>query len=311
MKRSNGVLMKLTRIKKIKRLLGKNTIALFYRSLWFLSDKAFVKLIYKLRMGKKLNLENPQTFTEKLQWLKLYDHNPQYTQMADKLQMREYVKKRLGEGHTVNVLGVYDSWKQIDFDKLPNSFVIKTSHDSGSYVICKDKAKLSPKDKKEAKKKITRSLRRNYYKTTREWQYKNLKPQIIIEEYLDDGQNNLTDYKFFCFNGKCEFLYIMEEASSVPTQVILDTNFNRMPFRMDDDPSDTMPSKPACLEKMISYAQELSQKIPFLRVDMYLVNDKIYIGELTFYHYGGYIPFNPPEWDLKLGKKINLGLVEK
>ena len=303
--------MKLTRIKKIKRLLGKNTIALFYRSLGFLSDKAFIKLIYRLRMGKKLNLENPQTFTEKLQWLKLYDHNPQYCQMANKLQMRDFVKSKIGEGYTVKVLGIYDSWAQIDFAKLPKAFVLKTTHDSGSYVICKDKDSLSVKQIKEAKKKINRSLRRNYYKTTREWQYKNIKPQIIVEEFLDDGQNNLTDYKFFCFNGKCEFLYIMEEASSAPTQVILDANFNRLPFRMDDEPSETMPQKPACLEEMLSYAQKLSQGIPFLRVDMYLVNDKIYIGELTFYHYGGYIPFNPPEWDLKLGKKLDLGLVKK
>ena len=303
--------MKLTRIKKIKRLLGKNTIALFYRSLGFLSDKAFIKLIYRLRMGKKLNLENPQTFTEKLQWLKLYDHNPQYCQMANKLQMRDFVKSKIGEGYTVKVLGIYDSWAQIDFAKLPKAFVLKTTHDSGSYVICKDKDSLSVKQIKEAKKKINRSLRRNYYKTTREWQYKNIKPQIIVEEFLDDGQNNLTDYKFFCFNGKCEFLYIMEEASSAPTQVILDANFNRLPFRMDDEPSETMPQKPACLEEMLSYAQKLSQGIPFLRVDMYLVNDKIYIGELTFYHYGGYIPFSPPEWDLKLGKKLDLGLVKK
>lgn len=303
--------MKLTRIKKIKRFLGKNTIAIFYRSLGFLSDKAFIKLIYRLRMGKKLNLENPQTFTEKLQWLKLNDHNPQYSQMADKLQMREFVKEKIGEGHTVKILGIYDSFAQIDFDKLPKAFVIKTTHDSGSYVICKDKDRLSPKVLKDAKKKITRSLKRNYYKTTREWQYKNIKPQIILEEYLDDGSVNLTDYKFFCFNGKCEFLYIMEETSSVPTQVILDTNFNRLPFRMDDEPLETMPQKPACLEEMLNYAQVLSQGTPFLRVDMYLVNGEIYIGELTFYHYGGYIPFNPPEWDLKLGNKIDLGLVKK
>ena len=303
--------MELKRIKKIKKLLGKNTIALFYRSLGFLSDKAFIKLVYRLRMGKKLNLENPQSFTEKLQWLKLNDHKPQYSKMADKLQMRDFVKERIGEGHTVPLIGVYNKWEELAFDKLPKAFVIKTTHDSGSYVICKDKNSLNAKQIKEAKKKITRSLRRNYYKTTREWQYKNIKPQIIVEEYLDDGSNNLTDYKFFCFNGKCEFLYIMEETSSLPTQVILDRNFNRLPFRMDDEPSETMPQKPACLEEMLSYAQKLSQGMPFLRVDMYLVNDQVYIGELTFYHYGGYIPFDPPEWDLKLGKKIDLGLVEK
>lgn len=300
--------MDLKKIKRIKKVLGKNTIALFYRSLWFLSDKAYLKLIYRLRMGKKLNLDNPQTFTEKLQWLKLYDHNPQYSRMADKLKMRDYVQSKIGEGHTTKIIGVFDKWEEIDFDKLPNSFVIKTTHDSGSYVICKDKTLLN---KKEAKKKIKRSLKRNYYKTTREWQYKDIKPQILIEEYLNDGQNNLTDYKFFCFNGKCEFLYIMQEVAEGPTQVILDTNFNRLPFCMDDEPSEIMPTKPECLDEMISYAETLSQGTAFLRVDMYLVNNKVYIGELTFYHYGGFIPFNPPEWDLKLGKKISLGMVRK
>lgn len=295
--------MELKKIKKIKKLLGKNTIAFFYRSLWFLSDKAFIKLIYKLRMGRKLNLDTPQTFTEKLQWLKLYDHKPEYIKMADKLQMRDFVKEKIGEGHTVPLLGVYDKWEELDFEKLPNAFVLKTTHDSGSYIIVKDKSKL---DKKVAKKKINHSLRKNYYKTTREWQYKNIKPKIIIEEFLDDGNSALTDYKFFCFNGKCEFLYVMQETASVATQVIVDTKFNRLPFRMDDEPSEKMPQKPTELEKMIGFAEKLSTKQAFLRVDMYLAGGKIYIGELTFYHYGGYIPFDPPEWDLKLGKKINL-----
>ena len=300
--------MDLKKIKKIKKIFGKDTIALFYRSLGFLSDEAFIKLIYRLRMGKKLNLENPQTFTEKLQWLKLYDHNPIHTIMADKLQMRDFVKEKIGEGHTAPLIGVYDKWEDIDFAKLPNSFVIKTTHDSGSYVIVKDKTKLNIK---EARKKITHSLKKNYYKTTREWQYKNIKPKILIEEYLKDPvAQNLTDYKFFCFNGKCEFLYIMQETSSKPTQVILDTKFNRMPFRMDDEPSKEMPQKPTELDQMIEFAEKLSQDEAFLRVDMYLVGGKIYIGELTFYHFGGYIPFDPPEWDLKLGKKIKLKVGE-
>lgn len=305
--------MDLKKIKKIKKIFGKDTIALFYRSLGFLSDEAFIKLIYRLRMGKKLNLENSQTFNEKLQWLKLNDHKPIHTIMADKLQMRDFVKEKIGEGHTAPLIGVYDKWEDIDFAKLPNCFVIKTTHDSGSYVIVRDKSNL---DKKTAKKRINHSLKKNYYKTTREWQYKNIKPKILIEEYLNDpaAQNsavqNLTDYKFFCFNGKCEFLYIMQETSSKPTQVILDTKFNRMPFRMDDEPSKEMPQKPTEFDQMIEFAEKLSQDEAFLRVDMYLVGGKIYIGELTFYHFGGYIPFDPPEWDLKLGKKIKLKVGE-
>ena len=268
-----------------------------------MEDKEYIKLMYQAIMHKELNLEEPQTFTEKLQWLKLYDHKAVHTIMADKLHMRDFVKEKLGEGHTVPLIGVYKKWEDIDFAKLPNSFVIKTTHDSGSYVICKDKSKL---DKAKAKKKINTSLKHNYYKNFREWQYKAIKPQIIIEEFLDDGQSNLTDYKFFCFNGKCEFLYIMQETSSEPTQVLLDTKFNRLPFRMDDEPSKQMPQKPTQFEQMLEFAEKLSKDEAFLRVDMYLVNGRIYVGELTFYHLGGYIPIDPPEWDLKLGQLLTL-----
>ena len=272
-----------------------------------MDDKEYLKLMYRTMMHKELNLDNPQTFTEKLQWLKLNDHNPTHTIMVDKFKMRDFVKEKIGAGHTVPLIGVYDKWEAIDFAKLPTTFVIKTTHGSGSYVICRDKNKL---DKSSAKKKINASLRHNYYNYYREWPYKNVKPQIIIEELLDDGQSNLTDYKFFCFNGKCKFLYIMQETSSKPTQVILDTKFNRKPFRMDDEPSKEMPQKPTELDQMIEFAEKLSQDEAFLRVDMYLVGGKIYIGELTFYHFGGYIPFDPPEWDLKLGKKIKLKVGE-
>lgn len=295
------------RIKKLKRILGKNAIAVFYRSLWFLSDKSFIELIYRLRMGKRLNLDNPKTFTEKLQWLKLYDHNPMYTTMADKIGMRGFVEDRLGCGYTVPLVGVYGSFKKIGLDELPSRFVMKTSHDSGSYIVCKDKASF---DIKAARKAMTRSLRRNYYMTTREWQYKDVVPKIVVEEFLSDGNEALTDYKFFCFDGKCEFLYIMCETSSIPSQIILDSDFNRLPFRMDDDQVDSMPEKPSCFEEMKRIAQVLSHGIPFLRVDMYLVDGKVYVGELTFYHYGGYIPFSPPEWDGKLGELIDLDEVK-
>ena len=268
-----------------------------------MDDKEYLKLMYRTMMHKELNIENPQTFTEKLQWLKLYNHKPVHTIMADKFHMRDFVKEKIGEGHTVPLLGIYDKWKTIDFTKLPNSFVIKTTHDSGSYVICKDKNKL---DKASAKKKINASLRHNYYNYYREWQYKNVKPQIIIEEFLDDGQSNLTDYKFFCFNGKCVYLYIQQETAKIAQQVILDPDFHRMPFTMEDPPTKEIPSRPKNFEQMLEYAEKISKEEPFLRVDMYLVNSKIYVGELTFYHLSGYIPIDPPEWDFKLGQILTL-----
>lgn len=295
--------MRIGLIHGIKKVLGKNVISVFYNSLRFLSDESYIRLIYRLRMGKKPDLDNPRTFTEKLQWLKLHDHNPEYTGMADKLAMRTYVEDRIGEGHTVPVLGIWQRFEDIDFDSLPDRFVLKTTHDSGSYVICRDKASF---DRKNASKILTRSLKRNYYRTTREWQYKDIEPRIIAEQYMDDGKTNLTDYKFFCFNGKPLFMYSEEESSGNPTQAIADMQYNMMPFSMDDAKADVLPPKPELFGTMAAVSEKLSEGVPFLRVDMYCIGNAFYVGELTFYHYGGFIPFNPVGWDLKLGEKLEL-----
>lgn len=294
--------MKGSTMHKVKRLLGKNLISMFYRSLWFLSDESYVKLIYRLRLGRKLNLDNPRTFTEKLQWLKVNDHNPMYTRMADKLGMRDFVAERIGDGHTVPVLGRWDRFDGIDFSSLPERFVLKTNHDSGSYVICHGKASL---DMDKARRTIERSMRRNYYRTTREWQYKDIPHRIYAEQLLGDG-DALTDYKFFCFNGQPRFMYVEQESASDPSQAIFDMDYNPVPFTMEDVRSERLPDKPAAFTEMIGYAKELSRDVPFLRVDMYCVKGVVYIGELTFYHYGGYIPFNPKEWDLRIGEMLNL-----
>ncbi len=294
--------MKGSTIHNVKKLLGKNLISTFYRSLGFLSDESYVKLIYRLRLGRRLDLKDPKTFTEKLQWLKVNDHNPAYTEMADKLGMRRYVARRIGEGHTVPVLGVWDSFNEIDFNSLPDRFVLKTTHDSGSYVICTDKGSF---DIGKACKTISRSLRRNYYRTTREWQYKNIEPKVYAEEFIGEG-DVLTDYKFFCFNGVPRFMYVEQESSDNPTQAIFDMDYKPLPFCMEDGRTDELPTKPSAFEEMVSFAGELSAGTPFLRVDMYCVNGVVYIGELTFYHFGGYTPFNPEEWDLKIGEMLDL-----
>lgn len=295
--------MRIGLIHGLKKVLGKNLISRFYNALGFLSDESYIRLIYRLRMGKKPDLDNPRTFTEKLQWLKLHDHNPEYTGMADKLAMRTFVADRIGEGHTVPVLGIWQRFEDIDFDSLPDRFVLKTTHDSGSYVICRDKASF---DRKNASKVLSRSLKCNYYRTTREWQYKDIEPRIIAEQYMDDGKTNLTDYKFFCFNGKPLFMYSEEESSGNPTQAIADMQYNMMPFSMDDAKADVLPPKPELFGTMAAVSEKLSEGVPFLRVDMYCIGNAFYVGELTFYHYGGYIPFNPVGWDLKLGEKLEL-----
>ena len=295
--------MRIGLIHGIKRLLGKNVISVFYRALGFLSDEKYIRLVYRLRMGRKLNLENPKTFTEKLQWLKLNDHNPEYTAVADKIAMRGFVEGKIGPGHTAGILGTWSRFAEIDFDMLPDRFVLKTTHDSGSFVICSDKASF---DRERARKVLERSLRRNYYRTTREWQYKDIEPRIIAEEYLDDGKSHLTDYKFFCFNGKPLFMYSEEESSGNPTQAIADMQYNMMPFSMDDAKADVLPPKPELFGVMANISEKLSEGVPFLRVDMYCIGNTIYVGELTFYHYGGFIPFKPIEWDRKLGDKLVL-----
>ncbi len=296
--------MEKKKIRVLKKILGKNFIALFYRSLFFLSDESYIRLIYRLRMGKKLNLKNPVSFNEKLQWLKLYDRKSLYTKMADKLAVRNYIEEKIGEGHSPTVLGLYSSFDEIDFDKLPASFVLKTTHDSGSYVICPEKSKL---DMRAAKRKLSRSMRRNYYRTTREYQYRDIKPRIIAEEFLGDS---LTDYKFFCFNGEPKFMYIEEETGESHDQAIFDMSFNREPFTMEDKYSTASFTKPEFFDDMRVTAAVLSSGIPFLRVDMYYVRGRIYVGELTFYHYGGFIPFNPPEWDDIIGGYLDLNGVK-
>lgn len=296
--------MEKKKIRVLKRLLGKNLIALFYRSLFFLSDESYIRLIYRLRMGKKLNLDNPVSFNEKLQWLKLHDRKSLYTKLADKLAARNYVEEKIGEGHSPLVLGVYSSFDEIDFDKLPSGFVLKTIHDSGSYVICPDKTRL---DMRAAKRKLSRSLRRNYYRTTREYQYRDIKPRIIAEEFLGE---NLTDYKFFCFNGEPKFMYIEDEAGESREQAIFDMDFNREPFTMEDRYSTATFTKPGFFDEMRRTAAVLSSGIPFLRVDMYYVRGRIYVGELTFYHYGGFIPFNPPGWDDIIGGYLDINSVK-
>ena len=292
--------MKKESIKGIKRILGRNLIALFYRSLFFLSDEAYIKLIYRLRMGKKLNLDNPVTFTEKLQWLKLNDHKPEYTKIADKLAVRDYITEKVGSEHIVPVLGVWSSFDEIDFDKLPSRFVLKTTHDSGSWVICSDKSSF---DYTSARKILTRSLKRNYYRTTREWQYRNIEPKIVAEEFLGE---RIDDYKFFCFNGEPKFMYIEKETDEHPSQAIFDMNFDRLPFSMDDDVCLSVFEKPVFFDEMKRIAGVLSSGIPFIRVDMYYVGGRILVGELTLYHYGGYIPFNPPGWDKTIGGYLNI-----
>ena len=273
----------------------------------WMPDKAFLKMRYKRKFGKKLNLENPQNFNEKLQWLKLYDRKPEYTQMVDKYEAKKYVAERIGEEYIIPTLGVWEKFEDIDFDSLPNQFVLKCTHDSGGLVICRDKATF---DKEAAKKKINKSLKVNYYLKGREWPYKNVKPRIIAEEYMEDAKTKeLIDYKFYCFNGKVKYLYISEGLDNHSTAkisfVTLDWTF--APFnRSDYKPFALLPQEPFHFNEMIKIAEKLSYGINFMRVDLYEINEKVYFSELTFTPCSGFMPFQPKIWDLKLGAELEL-----
>ena len=271
-----------------------------------LSDKTYLRLYFLCRLNKKLDLDSPKTFNEKLQWLKLYDRNPEYTKMVDKYEVKEYVSSIIGEEYVIPTLGVWNRFEDIDFDKLPNQFVLKCTHDSGGVIIVKDKEKL---DKQSAKKKINKSLKRNYYYNGREWPYKNVKPRIIAETYMEDSKTKeLRDYKFMCFGGKvkCSFCCTERYSEDGLKVTFFDREWNVMPFERHYPKSSKEILRPQNYDKMIELSETLAKNIPFVRIDFYEINNQIYFGELTFYPGSGFEEFEPFEWDKKMGDMIKL-----
>ena len=271
------------------------------------SDKTFIRLKWVgRRMPYKLNLKNPRTFNEKLQWIKLYDHNSLYTILVDKFRVKEYVAERIGEEHVIPLLGVWDNVEDIEWDKLPSQFVIKCSHDCGGMVICKDKSKL---DIAKASEKLKRAFGKNYYYEGREWPYKNVAPKVFAEAYREDEFGELRDYKFFCFNGEVKALFIASDRQNKNEEVkfdFFDADFNHLPFTQGHPNAKDLPAKPRGFEEMKQLAAKLSKGIPEVRVDFYDVNGHVYFGEFTLFHFGGMVPFNPTEWDYKFGEWIKL-----
>ena len=268
-------------------------------------DKLYLQLMYYKHLHKFINFKNPQTFNEKLQWLKLYDKNPKYTQMVDKVEVKKYLADKLGEDYSIPTIEVWDDPKDINIDTLPPRFVLKCNHDSKSVVICKDKNSF---DFEFAKKKLTKKFNKNGFWYGREWPYKNVKPKIFAEKYMEDESNDgvLIDYKFFCFNGVPKIMYISNDGSKETRTDFFDMDFNHLDLRAKDLPSDKILEKPECFEKMKEISKILSKDIPFLRVDFYYINKKIYVGELTFFHNSGFFEIQPEEWDYKLGSYIKL-----
>lgn len=272
-----------------------------------LSDTVYLKLAYRASVHKKLDLKDPKTFNEKLQWLKLYDRKPEYTKMVDKCEAKKYVAELIGEEYIIPTLGVWDRVEDIDFEALPNQFVLKCTHDSGGLVVCKDKSSL---DIEAVRIKLNKCLKRNYYWHGREWPYKNVKPRIIAEKYMEDAvTEELRDYKFFCFNGVAKALFIATERQDSNNETkfdFFDMDFKHLDFTNGHPNADVLPKKPENFDQMRVLAEKLSKNVPHLRADFYEVNGKVYFGELTFSHWSGMVAFEPEKWDYKFGEWIEL-----
>lgn len=271
----------------------------------WMPDKCCLHLLYWARLGKRLNLRNPQTYNEKLQWFKLYNRKPEYTMMVDKYEVKKYIADKVGAEYIVPALGVWQRFDDIDFDILPNRFVLKCTHDSGGLVVVRDKETL---DLDTAKKKLEKSMKTNYYLHGREWPYKNVKPRIIAESYLEDTElGELRDYKWYCFHGVPKLMAIFCGRSIGATTVnYFDCSFQPIELTWGYARAKIAPEKPKNFEKMRQLAALLSEDVPCLRVDFYEVNGNVYVGELTFFDGSGFDLIEPAEWDDKMGSWIEL-----
>lgn len=267
-------------------------------------DRIYVYLSYLGYTGYHLNLNNPLRFTEKLQWLKLNERDESFTQLSDKYGVREFVADRVGKQYLITLYKCYDSTDEIDLNELPNQFVLKCTHDSGSVIICNNKAEM---DIAWMKKKLNKHLKRNYFYEHREYSYKKIPPKIVCEELIStDGSKVPTDYKFFCFNGIPQFIQVDIDRFEDHTRIIYDTNWNRAKFSIKFPYSYLTIERPTKLDEMLMVASKLSQGFKFVRIDLYQVNEQVLFGEMTFIHGAGYEPFFPDEYDFKIGELINL-----
>ncbi len=272
------------------------------------SDKKFLKMKFRLEMGQKLDLENPKTFNEKLQWLKLYNRKPEYTTMVDKYAVKEYVASIIGKEHIIPTLGVWNSVDEIDWDSLPNQFVLKTTHGGGGggVAICKDKATF---DRAKARKILQKSLDGDIYWNYREWPYKDVPKRIIAEQFMSNNGKDLEDYKIHCFNGEPKFILVCSNRYGKGAMVddFYTPEWELMDVRRPGHPKSEKASKaPEQLKQMLELSIILSKDIPFLRTDFYIIQGKIYFGELTFFPASGMSKFEPNEWDYTFGNYLKL-----
>lgn len=314
-------------LRRIKRF-GKKVIKRFFRiikkevkfvvrriyffiikrvNLKFISDEKYLKILYYMITNNRLNLENPKKFNEKIQWIKLYDRKEEYSSMTDKYEVKRLVEGKIGKQYVIPTYGIFNKFSEIDFEKLPERFVIKCTHSSGTVFICDDKKVLR---KRKIKRKISKDLKKNYYYQFREWAYKNVKGRIIIEKNMcKKGEKKLNDYKIYCFNGKPELVLVCSNRKNKKKNTdFFDLEWNKLDLTRSKSKNsiDKIP-KPKCLHEMIDISKKLSEGTYFLRVDLYEIDEKVYFGELTFYPSSGFENFIPLEWNDILGEKLDLG----
>lgn len=273
-----------------------------------LPDKEYLERKYRAVFGSPLNLDNPRTFNEKLQWLKLYNRRPEYTMMVDKYRVRDYIAHTLGEEYLIPLLGVWDDPDEINFDELPDQFVLKCNHNSGlGMCICKDKSEL---DTDKVRKGLKKGLNQDYYMLHREWPYKNVPRKIICEQYMeDDSGNGLRDFKVHCFNGEPKFILVCSDRFSEEglREDFYDVGWNLMDMHRPTHPnSQSGVQKPQQLEEMLECAKKIAEDLPFSRIDFYVINAQIFFGEITFFPASGLEKFEPEQWDTVLGEWIAL-----
>lgn len=298
---------------KVKRIISEIKHFLFVsfgrilpNALW--ADKIYLKIFYKHKIGQTLDFNNPVMFNAKIQWLKLYNRKSIYTSMVDKIEVKNIVSKYIGEKYIIKTIGCFNRFEDINFDKLPEKFVLKTNHDSGGILICTDKRKI---DFNKEKKKFNKRLKKNYYYEGREWPYKNVKPRILVEEYMADVEGKeLNDYKVYVFNGKAKCIHVDYDRFTNHRRNFYDCDWNYLPFTTlyPTDPHYII-ERPKKLDEMIKLAETITKNIqspPFLRVDFYIIKGNLYFGETTFYHGSGFEQFYPADWGKTLGNWLSL-----
>jgi len=274
-----------------------------------LSDATFIKLKFLLLVGYWPNLKNPKTYNEKLQWLKLHDRKPEYTVMVDKVKSKDYVAGIIGKEHIIPTLGVWEQPEDIDFDKLPNQFVLKCNHNSGKGMyICKDKSQVNKKEWKRVLKELRKGLKEDYYLKEREWPYKNVPRRILAEKFMvDESGTELKDYKYYCFDGNAQFMFIASgRGTGQKTFTYYDMDFNKLDVEWGDPVSSDFVARPETFNAMKVLAEKIAATLPQARIDFYDVNGRIYFGEITFFDGAGMTPFKPKSWDDKIGSMVQL-----